>query len=83
MIISTPALNYDSPFTCPPYSNYPTCFWQEPQEKILTNHPADDRYGNYSPDGDQIIFESNREGNWDIFVMEGNGKHQTKLTSRK
>ena len=56
-------------------------FGQEPQEKILTNHPADDRYGNYSPDGDQIIFESNREGNWDIFVMEGNGKHQTKLTS--
>ncbi len=50
------------------------------EEKNLTTHEADDRYASYSPDGKTIIFESNRSGNWDVFVMDANGKNQRQLT---
>ncbi len=51
------------------------------QEKILTNNSAEDRYASYSPDGEQILFESNRNGNWDIFIMDTDGQNQKQLTS--
>jgi TolB protein len=39
-------------------------------ETCLTQHPGNDRYGSYSPDGNKILFESDRNGNWDIFVLD-------------
>jgi TolB protein len=56
------------------------CYPQFP-EKCLTNHPAEDRYATYSPDGNSILFESNRNGNWDIFLMDRDGKNVRALTS--
>jgi len=50
------------------------------EEKNLTNHKADDRYGSYSPDGKRIIFESNRDGNWEIYIMDSDGQNQARLT---
>lgn len=44
-----------------------------PTEKCLTNDSFDNRYASYSPDGKWIVFESNREGNWGIFVMDTTG----------
>ncbi len=39
-------------------------------EVCLTNHPGNDRYATYSPDGKKILFESDRNGSWDIFIMD-------------
>ncbi len=39
-------------------------------ETCLSKHPSNDRYGSYSPDGRQVLFESDRNGNWDIFILD-------------
>lgn len=39
-------------------------------EECLTRHPGNDRYGSYSPDGKKVLFESDRNGNWDLFILE-------------
>ncbi|QQS42873.1 MAG: PD40 domain-containing protein [Acidobacteriota bacterium] len=49
----------------------------------LTSTPAADRYPSWSPDGKQIAFETNRNGNWDIYVMKSDGSDQKALTSGK
>lgn len=50
----------------------------------LTNDPADDVSPDWSPNGDMIIFASNRDGTnkdmFDIFVMDANGENQTNIT---
>ena len=35
----------------------------------LTDHPADDRDPVWSPDGQNIAFASNRDGNWDLYLL--------------
>ena len=52
----------------------------------LTNNPSDDRYPSWSPDGERIAFESDRdaEGNphgIDIYVMDADGGNQERLTN--
>lgn len=54
--------------------------FQETDETNLTNHPSEDRYASYSPDGTQVLFESNRSGNWDIFVMNADGTMIRRIT---
>ena len=36
----------------------------------LTDHSAEDRSPSWSPDGRYIAFESNRDGDWGIYVMD-------------
>lgn len=50
-------------------------------ERNLTNNSGQDRYASYSPSGDKILFESNRDGNWNIYLMDPDGSNQQKLTS--
>lgn len=50
------------------------------KETLLTENEFDDRHACYSPDGTQIIFESVRDGNWEIYLMDSNGKNQQRLT---
>ncbi|MGX1931197.1 hypothetical protein [Flagellimonas sp. 2504JD4-2] len=50
------------------------------KEKCLTSNSADDRYASYSPDGDWIVFESNRDGNWEIYLMDSKGGNTRRLT---
>lgn len=46
----------------------------------LTDHPADDAFGAFSPDGRQIAFASTRNGTWDLFLMNVDGTGVTSLT---
>ena len=39
----------------------------------VTNHDAFDFQGRYSPDGSKIAFASDRDGDWDIYVMNADG----------
>lgn len=46
----------------------------------LTDSPGDDRAPVYSPDGSQILFDSTRDGNTEIYVMDADGGNQRRLT---
>lgn len=47
----------------------------------LTNHPAEDYQPAWSPDGAQIAFASDRDGDFDIYVMNADGSGITQLTN--
>lgn len=40
----------------------------------------DDSFPIYSPDGERIVFESFRDGNFEIYVMDADGTNQRRLT---
>ena len=48
---------------------------------LLTKHDAGDQRARWSPDGTKILFESNRDGDWEIFVMDAAGENLTQLTN--
>lgn len=50
------------------------------KETNLTHSSGDDRYATYSPDGNKVLFESNRDGVWGIYVMDSNGSNVKKLS---
>lgn len=45
-------------------------------ETNLTDHQADDRHPAWSPNGRQLVFESNRSGKWGIYRMSARGNNQ-------
>ena len=47
----------------------------------LTNDSVTESDPVWSPDGKQIAFSSNREGNSDIYVMDADGSNLTRLTN--
>ncbi|WP_347925117.1 hypothetical protein [Pontimicrobium sp. SW4] len=49
----------------------------------LTNHPSKDRYGSWSPDGKKVLFESNRTGNFELFVLDLETTELIQLTDNK
>lgn len=46
----------------------------------LTNHPAEDNRSSWSPDGTRIAFDSNRDGDREIYVMNADGTNPVNLT---
>src|SRR4051812_6389059 len=46
----------------------------------LTDHHARDVYPRFSPDGKRIAFSSNRDGNYDVFVVAASGGKPRQLT---
>ncbi len=50
----------------------------------LTRSPAsEDRYPCWSPDGSKVAFTSNREGTFNLYVMDADGKNVRQLTHEK
>ena len=47
----------------------------------LTIDPGSDDQPAWAPDGTRIAFQSNRDGNNEIYVMNANGSSQTRLTN--
>src|SRR5437899_6054800 len=48
--------------------------------KRLTDAKGYDAEGSYSPDGKQIVFCSNRDGNLELYIMDADGKNVRQLT---
>lgn len=47
----------------------------------LTNNAANDRQPAWSPSGEQIAFSSDRDGDYDIYVMNPDGENVLRLTN--
>jgi Tol biopolymer transport system component len=47
----------------------------------LTHSPGTDWYPTWSPDGDHIAFQTYRNGNADIYVMDADGSNVRALTT--
>ena len=47
----------------------------------LTDNDARDKYPHWSPDGKLILFESDRDGNREIYVMNGDGSEPRRITN--
>ena len=52
----------------------------ENNQTRLTDTTKDSGHSVFSPDGKKIAFESFREGNVEIYVMEASGNNPTRLT---
>jgi Tol biopolymer transport system component len=50
-------------------------------ETNITNNPAGDGEPNYSPDGANIIFSTNRDGNSEIYRINADGTNPVRLTN--
>lgn len=51
------------------------------KEIQLTHTGSDNRYASYNKSGTQIVFESNRDGHWQIYIMDIDGSNQARLTN--
>ena len=49
----------------------------------LTDNEAWDSRPSWSPDGRRIAFHSNRDGDYEIYVMNADGSGQTRLTDNE
>jgi Tol biopolymer transport system component len=49
--------------------------------KRLTDNAAEDMFPTWSPDGSQIAFQSDRDGNSEIYVMNADGINLRNLTN--
>lgn len=49
--------------------------------RSLSKNPSYDSHPSWSPDGQRIVFDSERNGNREIYVMDANGKNQRRVTN--
>lgn len=49
-------------------------------QQRLTELDANNLFPEWSPDGERIVFVSQRDGNEEIYVMEADGSHQRRVT---
>ncbi|HGJ65841.1 TPA: hypothetical protein ENS27_10690 [bacterium] len=47
----------------------------------LTNNFANDVWGSWAPDGKKIVFSTNRDSNYEIYIMNFDGSKPTRLTN--
>lgn len=46
----------------------------------LTKSPGRDRYAMWSPDGKQFTFNTNRDGNYEVYLMNADGSNQRNVS---
>lgn len=46
----------------------------------ITDNPADDAYGDWSPDQQRVVFSSNRTGSWQVFTRDLATGYERQLT---
>ena len=46
----------------------------------LTNIPAIDTRPSWAPDADKIVFQSERDGNYEIYIMDADGSNRARVT---
>lgn len=63
--------------------NMPALFAQQSTGYIIPERitKVQDAYPQLSPDGNKLVFQSNRMGNWDIYVTDADGTNIKQLTS--
>lgn len=49
--------------------------------QALTTHPAGDSDPAWSPDGTNLVFTSNRDGNWELYTIRADGTDLARLTT--
>jgi Tol biopolymer transport system component len=49
-------------------------------DSVVVVTGVEDAYGFWSPDGSRIVFQSNRSGQWDIYVIDSDGSDLRRLT---
>lgn len=49
--------------------------------KQVSDQPGDEVFPSLSPDGKQVVYASNREGNWDIYLQRVGGQTAINLTA--
>ncbi len=49
----------------------------------LSDHEAADRRARWSPDGTAVVFESKRDGNWEIYTVGIDGENLTRITENE
>ena len=46
----------------------------------LTDHEAPDQRARWAPDGTAVVFQSKRDGNWEIYTIGIDGQNLTRIT---
>jgi Tol biopolymer transport system component len=54
--------------------------WHGQDLMRVTDHPGSDIVASWSPDGTKFAFFTDRDGNWEIYVMDADGSHPVNLT---
>ena len=49
----------------------------------LTDHEAPDQRARWSPDSQAVVFQSKREGNWEIYTVGIDGENLTRITENE
>ena len=49
----------------------------------LTDHEAPDQRARWSPDSKSVVFQSKREGNWEIYTVGIDGENLTRITENE
>ena len=49
----------------------------------LTNHEAPDQRARWSPDSKAVVFQSKRDGNWEIYTVGIDGENLTRITENE
>ena len=59
-----------------------SCYETRAQNLVqVTHHPAEDRAPAWSPDGTRLMFDSDRDGNRSIYVIDVDGSNLERVTS--
>ena len=49
----------------------------------LTDHEAPDQRARWSPDGTAVVFQSKRDGNWELYTVGIDGENLTRITENE